>query len=254
MPAPRNRLKSALAEGRVQHGLWLGLGSPTVAELAGGAGFDWCLIDAEHGPNTVPTILPQLQALAAQDCPAVVRVPTGEDWILKQILDLGCQTVLVPLVHGADEASAAAAAVRYPPQGVRGMGAALARASDYSRITDYVATANDQICLIVQAESRAAIEAIDDIAATDGVDGVFIGPADLSADMGYPGEPETPEVEEAIDHAIARITAAGKAAGIITFDPNRFAEYEGKGVTFLGVGGDTTILSSALQALKGQIG
>ncbi|MFQ6548187.1 HpcH/HpaI aldolase family protein [Aestuariibius sp. 2305UL40-4] len=250
MPAPKNLLKFALARGDVQHGLWLALASASVAELAGGAGLDWCLIDAEHGPNTLTTIQAQLQALAAQNCPAVVRVPAGDEWILKQVLDLGCQSVLVPLVHSAEEARAAASAVRYPPQGARGMGAALARASDYSRITDYVATANDQICLLVQAESAAAIEAIDDIAAVDGVDGVFIGPADLSADMGYPGRPDAPEVERAIDHAITRITAAGKAAGIITFDPNRFAEYREKGVTFLGVGGDATILSDALARLR----
>lgn len=249
MQNPENTLKTALLVGRVQHGLWLAGASPAVAELAGGVGFDWCLIDGEHGPNTVAQMLPQLQALAGTGTPAVVRVAAPEVWMVKQALDLGVQTVLVPMVDDAETAERMARAMRYPPDGIRGMGAVLARASRYGAIADYPHSANAQVCLMVQAESAAAVDDIDAIAATDGVDCVFVGPADLSADMGYPGQPDHPEVEAAIDHLIARTVAAGKIAGIITFDRGRFAEYAAKGVTFLGLGGDMVVLRTALEAL-----
>lgn len=249
MKNPENTLKTALRAGQLQHGLWLASASPAVAELAGGVGFDWCLIDGEHGPNTVAQMLPQLQALAGTGTPAVVRVAAPQAWMVKQALDLGVQTVLVPMVDDADKATEMARAMRYPPDGIRGMGAVLARASRYGAIADYPHSANAQVCLMVQAESAAAVENIDAIAAVDGVDCVFVGPADLSADMGYPGQPDHPEVEAAIDHLIARTLAAGKIAGIITFDRSRFAEYAAKGVTFLGLGGDMVVLRTALEQL-----
>ncbi|MFC2967315.1 HpcH/HpaI aldolase family protein [Acidimangrovimonas pyrenivorans] len=252
MPAPANRLKQALAKGEMQIGLWLGMGSTVAAEIAAGAGYDWCLIDGEHGPNTVTTIRDQLQAMAGRGVAAVVRVPVGEDWVLKQVLDVGAQSVLVPMVDDAAQAEAAARAVRYPPEGVRGMGAALARASDYNAIPDYVTTANGEICLMVQIESAKAVENVDAIAAVEGIDCLFVGPADLSADMGHPGNPGHPDVVAAIEHAIARTLAAGKAAGIITFDPAQFAYYAGLGVTFLGVGGDVTVLAKAVRSLAGE--
>jgi 4-hydroxy-2-oxoheptanedioate aldolase len=211
------------------------------------------LIDGEHGPNTVSEILPQLQALAISGTPAVVRVANAEAWMIKQMLDLGCQTVVVPMVDDAQTADAMARAMRYPPQGNRGMGASLARATGFGAVADYPHTANDQVCLLVQAESAQAVENIDAIAAIEGVDGVFVGPADLSADMGYPGQPDHPEVEAAIDHLIARTVAAGKIAGIITFDESRLNEYAEKGVTFLGVGGDMMVLGSALRGLAARI-
>jgi len=253
MQTPENTLKKSLQAGQLQHGIWLTSGAPILAELGGNAGFDWCLIDGEHGPNTVSDMLPQLQALAATGTPAVVRVANAEAWIIKQVLDIGCQTVLAPMVDDAETARAMARAMRYPPDGNRGMGAGLARASGYGSVADYPQTANDQVCLLVQAESAAAVDNIDAIAATDGVDGVFVGPADLSADMGYPGQPDHPLVEQAIDHLIARIVAAGKIAGIITFDENRIAEYADKGVTFLGVGGDMAVLNTALRGLAGRV-
>lgn len=249
MQNPENKLKTALIAGQLQQGLWLASASPAVAELAGGVGFDWCLIDGEHGPNTVAQMLPQLQALAGTGTPAVVRVAAPEVWMIKQALDLGVQTVLVPMVDDAAKAAEMARAMRYPPDGIRGMGAVLARASRYGAIGDYPHSANEQVCLMVQAESAAAVDNIDAIAATPGVDGVFVGPADLSADMGYPGQPDHPEVEAAIDHLIARTVAAGKIAGIITFDRSRFAEYAAKGVTFLGLGGDMVVLRTALEEL-----
>lgn len=249
MQTPENKLKNALQAGKVQHGIWLTSGTGVLAELAGNAGFDWCLIDGEHGPNTVSEMLPQLQALAISGTPAVIRIANAEAWMVKQALDLGCQTVLVPMVDDAETALNMARAMRYPPQGNRGMGAVLARATAWGSVTDYPHTANAGMCLLVQAESAQAVENIDAIAATDGVDGVFVGPADLSADMGYPGQPDHPEVEAAIDHLIARTVAAGKIAGIITFDETRFKEYAEKGVTFLGVGGDLAVLNGALRGL-----
>lgn len=249
MNIPENALKKAMKAGQVQHGIWLGSGSGLIAELAGGAGFDWCLIDGEHGPNTVTEILPQLQALAATGTSAVVRIASAEVWMVKQVLDLGVQTVLVPMVDTGAEAELMARAMRYPPAGIRGMGAALARASGYNANSDYVHQANAEMCLLVQAESAAAVANLDDILAVEGVDGVFVGPADLSADMGYPGQLDHPEVEAVIDDIIARTVAAGKIAGIINTDESRFAEYARKGVTFLGVGIDVISLQSALRGL-----
>lgn len=253
MQVAENTLKTALQSGKVQHGLWLTSGSAVLAEIAGQAGFDWCLIDGEHGPNTLTEMLPQLQALALTGTPAVIRIANAEVWMVKQVLDVGCQNVLVPMVDDAAKAREMAEAMRYPPDGIRGMGAVLARASGFGAIADYPHAANVQMCLLVQAESAKAVENIDAIAAVDGVDGVFVGPADLSADMGYPGQPDHPEVEKAIDHLIARIVAAGKIAGIITFDQSRYAEYAQKGVRFLGVGGDLALLNGALSSLADKV-
>ena len=249
MPAPKNHLKAALAQNETQIGLWLNLGSGAAAETAAGAGFDWCLVDGEHGPYDIAAIRDQLIAIERHGCASVVRVPANEEWMIKQVLDLGAQSLLVPMVDTADQARAAARAALYPPEGVRGMGAAVARASGYNAIADYVGTANGEICVMVQAESRAALDNLDAIAATEGVDVVFIGPADLSADMGYPGRPDAPEVVAAIEDAIARIRAAGKVAGIITFDPAEIARYRDLGVGVLGVGGDVTVLGAALRGL-----
>lgn len=249
MPAPENRLKSALARGELQVGIWLGMTHSVSAEIASRAGFDWCLIDAEHSPNTLPEIRAQLQAMAGGGASAVVRVPQGEAWILKQVLDLGVQSVLVPMVDTAAQARHLVRAMRYPPEGIRGVGAAMARASGYGTVRDYTITANDRTCLLVQAESRQAIENIDEIAGTEGVDCVFIGPADLSASMGYLGRLDAPEVIEAIDHAIGRIRAAGKAAGIIDYSPEAARLWAEKGVTFLGVGSDVTTLAAGLRGL-----
>jgi len=249
MPAPINGLKTSLLRGEMQCGVWLTLANPTVAEIAGNSGFNWCLIDGEHGPNTLQTITSQLQALAGTSAHPVVRVPIGDDWILKQVLDLGAQTIVVPMVHTAEQAARAAAAVRYPSEGVRGMGAALARASGYGDIVDYVGSANKQICLFVQVESSEAVENIDAIVATDGVDGVFVGPADLSADMGYVGQMEAPEVLAAIDHVYARTKAAGKIIGTVSFSPDDFQTQADKGVTFLGLGADAIQLRQSLHSL-----
>ncbi len=249
MPAPKNALKTALMNGQNQRGIWLTLASAAVAEIAGKAGFDWCLIDAEHGPNTLTTIQTQLQALAGTPAQAVVRVPKGEDWMLKQVLDLGVQTVVVPMVDTPEQAAQIAAAVRYPGAGKRGMGAVLARASGYGEIVDYVSSANDEICLFVQIESAQAVQNIDAIAATDGVDGIFVGPADLSADMGFVGRLDAPEVLAAIDHVYARAKAANRIIGTVVFDSDHVQPQLDKGVTFLGIGSDSYTLQTSLRSL-----
>jgi len=247
MDVPENTLKSTLRAGQTQYGIWLNTGAATVAELAGHCGFDWCLVDGEHGPLTLTEITAQVQALAATPTHAVVRVPDAQAWMIKQALDIGAQTIVVPMVDTAAQADAMARAMRYPPAGMRGMGAAIARASAFGAMTDYVRYANDQVCLLVQAESATALENIDAIAQTEGVDGVFIGPADLSADMGFPGDPDHPDVVAAIAHMIDRIHAAGKISGILTFTPEQSRHYAALGVGFVGIGADVAILRRALQ-------
>jgi 4-hydroxy-2-oxoheptanedioate aldolase len=249
MPAPQNKLKTALQNGEVQMGLWLALANPTTAAIAAGAGYDWCLIDGEHGPNTVATILTQVQAMAGQGATVVARIPAKDEHIVKQVLDLGIQTILVPLVDTAEEARAIVASTRYGPDGIRGHGAGLTRASDYGAIEDYGSTANDQICVMVQAETQKAMDNLAEIAAVDGVDGVFIGPADLSADMGFLGRPDAPEVVNVIEKGIDTIKAAGKAPGIVTFKIEALKRYADQGVTFLGVGGDATTYAKAVRDL-----
>lgn len=253
MPAPHNALKAALAAKTAQLGLWMNLVSPLAAEALAGAGFDWLLIDGEHGPNDIPTILAQVQAIGGRTS-VVVRPPVGEVRIVKQLLDLGVQTIVVPMIETADHAAQMVKAMHYPPKGLRGVGASVARASDYGRITDYITTANDQTCLILQIESRAGLAALPEILTLDGVDGVFIGPADLAADMGHPGNAAAPEVQAAIDTALADIITSGKAAGILTFDAAAARRYQAMGVTFIGIGGDIALLvkgaAGALQAVK----
>lgn len=244
-----NGFKAALQAGVPQIGCWLGMADAYVAEIAGEAGFDWLVIDGEHAPNDLRSILAQLQGLARSTAHPVVRVPVGADWMLKQVLDIGAQTVLVPMVESAGQAAALVRAVRYPPAGVRGVGAALARASRFSGVSDYVARADDEVCLLVQVESRAGIGALAEIVALEGVDGVFIGPADLAADMGFGARSDAPEVRAVIAGAIAQITGAGKAAGILSTDPAYARECLAMGATFVAVGVDVLVYSGAMKAL-----
>jgi len=252
MPAPHNSFKAALSNGEAQIGLWLGLANAYTAEICAGAGFDWLVIDGEHAPNDLPVMATQLQAIAASGSHAVIRPPIGETWIIKQLLDIGAQTILVPMVETADQAGELVRAMRYPPHGVRGVGAALARASAFNRIPDYLTTANDQTCLLVQLESRAGLAQLEAIAAVDGVDGIFIGPADLAADMSYLGKPGAPEVQAAVEDAIVRIRKCGKAAGILTSDANLAQRYLELGATFVAVGNDVGLLAQATSALAGK--
>lgn len=244
-----NPFKAALAAGSPQIGLWLGLADSYAAELCAGAGFDWLLIDGEHAPNDLRSILHQLQALAAYPGHPVVRPPIGETHLIKQLLDIGVQTLLIPMVGTAAQAADLVSAVRYPPEGVRGVGSALARASRFNRIKDYLPKANAEICLLLQVESREGLDNIDAIAATPGVDGVFIGPADLAAALGHLGNPGHPDVQAAIEHGIARILAAGKAPGILSADEKLARRYLELGAVFVAVGSDISLLTQATKVL-----
>ena len=248
MPAPENRFKSALARGDMLYGCWAGFADAYATEMLATAEFDWLVIDGEHAPNDLPTIMRQLQVLESRHRAPVVRLPMGEPWAIKQVLDAGAQTLLIPMVDSADQARALVRATRYPPDGIRGSGAALARATHFSAIPDYVATANAQICLLVQVETRAGIDALDDILQVDGVDGVFIGPSDLAADMGYLGDSDQPEVRAVIRDALARIAASDKAAGILSLDHDTARLYRDWGAQFLAVGIDVVMLTQAARA------
>ena len=244
MPAPVNMFKKALKAGDTLFGCWLSLADGGAAEMIGSVGFDWVLIDGEHAPNDIRSIRDQLSALQGSPSPVLVRVPVGETWLIKQVLDVGAQTVMVPMVESADQARELVRACRYPPTGNRGVGAGSARASRFGAVSEYIATADDQICLLVQVENRAGIAALDDIAAVDGVDGVFIGPSDLSTDMGYSGDFTVPEVQETIRDAFQRITAAGKAPGIMSVGDGTPAYLE-MGAQFIAVAVDVTLLVRA---------
>lgn len=245
MPAPKNLFKQALKEGRAQIGLWQALTSPYTVEICAGAGYDWLLLDGEHAPNDIPLLVSQLQAMKGSGSHAIIRPPAGETYIIKQLLDIGAQTLLVPMVDSRELAETMVKAVRYPPHGVRGVGAALARASAFNRIPDYLQTANDEICLLLQIESRAGLAALDAIASTEGVDGVFIGPSDLAADMGFLGKPGAPEVQAEVERALLRIQSHGKAAGILIGDLPLAKRYLELGATFVGIGNDVTLLANA---------
>jgi 4-hydroxy-2-oxoheptanedioate aldolase len=245
MDLPVNGFKRAIREGRSQIGLWLALADPVCAELCAGAGFDWLLLDAEHGPNDLRSLLSQLQAVAPYSCNPIVRPRIGDTHLIKQILEIGVQTLLVPMVETAEQAAALAAAMQYPPVGVRGVGAALGRSSRWNRIPDYLKRAGEEMCLLVQIETRRGLDNIRAIAATPGVDGVFIGPADLSASMGHLGNMTHPEVLSTIEQCIGHVRAAGKAAGILMGDETLVKRYLELGCTFIAVAADTILLAQA---------
>ncbi len=252
MPVPTNLFKQALAEGRAQIGLWQSMASPYTAEICAGAGFDWLLFDGEHAPNDVPSMLAQLQAVEPYPTHAVGRPPLGEVRLIKQYLDIGFQTLLIPLVDTPEQAAHMVRAMRYPPGGIRGVGAGSARVARWNRVDHYFRDADDQMCLLVQAETKKALENLDAIAATTGVDGVFIGPADLSAALGHRGDAGHPDVQAAIKDAFARIIKAGKAAGILTSNEQWAREYLDLGATFVAVGTDVGILARQTTALAGR--
>lgn len=248
MPAPTNTLKKRLLAGETLIGCWVALADDYAAEIMGGAGFDWLLIDGEHAPNDLRSIRAQLSVLERFDADPVVRLPVGETWMIKQLLDAGAQTLLIPMVESAEQARELVRACRYPPAGIRGMGAALGRASGFNTIPDYVTSADDQICLLVQVESRAGIEALDEILAVEGIDGVFIGPADLSADMGFQGNAETPEMRQLIGETLGRIAKAGKSPGILGMSDGGIERYLSEGARFVAVAADVMLLAQAARA------
>jgi 4-hydroxy-2-oxoheptanedioate aldolase len=252
MHTPVNPFKQALAENRPQIGLWCGLADHYTTEICAGAGFDWLLLDGEHSPNDLRSLLQQAQAVAAYPgTHAIARVPMGHGFagqaLIKQYLDLGIQTLLVPMVDTPEQARELVRCMRYPPEGIRGMGGA--RASRWGRYPNYGQEANAQVCLLVQVETREAVANLDAIAATEGVDGVFIGPADLSAAYGHVGNPTHPEVQAVIEDAFRRIRKAGKAVGILTPDETLARRYLEWGGTFVAVGLDNNLLARSTTAL-----
>jgi 4-hydroxy-2-oxoheptanedioate aldolase len=248
---PKNTFKAGLAARRQQIGIWCSIPGSGHAEALAGCGFDWMVIDTEHTPVDHTLVLAMLQAVAPYPTQAIVR-PGWNDLVeIKRLLDLGVQTLLVPYVQSAEEAARAVAAVRYPPQGIRGV-AGITRASRFGTIDNYTARANAEICLLVQVETATALEHLEAIAAVDGVDGVFIGPADLAASMGFPGQPGHPEVRAAVMGAIRRIVAAGKPAGILSLDPDVLTEAVAAGTTFTAVDVDQAILLRGARALAKQ--
>jgi 4-hydroxy-2-oxoheptanedioate aldolase len=254
MKLPVNSFKAALKRREAQIGLWVGLADPYVAELLATAGFDWLLIDGEHAPNDVRSALAQLQVLAAYPVSPIVRPVQGDTALIKQYLDVGALTLLVPMVETAAQAAQIIAATRYAPRGVRGLGSALARASRWSGVDGYVEHADEEICVLVQVESTTGLANVDAIAAVEGVDGVFFGPADLSASMGHLGRPQHPEVRKALDDGIAAVIAAGKAPGILATDPALARGYLAAGALFVAVGLDTAVLGRAARTLAAEFG
>lgn len=229
--------------------MWVCSGSPLVAEIAAGSGLDWLLIDMEHAPNGHESVLAQLQAVAAYPITPVVRVPIADPVIIKQVLDLGAQNLLVPMVNSAADAAAAVEAVRYPPRGRRGVGSALGRSARWNRVDGYLADGDDHVSLFVQVETAAAVEAAAEIAAVDGIDGVFVGPSDLAASMGLLGAQTHPDVVAAVRSAFDAVTAAGKPVGVNAFDPATADAYLDAGASFILVGADVSLLARGSEAL-----
>lgn len=252
MKLEANGFKQALRQGSQEIGIWLGMCHSTAAEICAYAGYDWCLIDCEHAPNTIETTYSQLQALAAYPIAPVVRPAWNDPVELKRLLDIGARNLLIPMVQSAEEARAAVASVRYPPQGIRGVGTGLARAARWGGTPDYLARANDEICVLCQVETSESLAQLDDILAVEGVDGVFIGPADLAASMGYRGNPGHPEVQAAIEDAMQRIRNAGKAPGILQADVASAKRYLELGAQFVAVGVDVVLLRRAASELLQQ--
>ncbi len=250
MKNPENRFKAALRAGRHQLGIWNSIGGNTVPEMLAGCGFDWVLVDTEHSPVDVNDVLPALQAIAAYpETSAIVRPAFNDPVLIKRILDHGAQTLLLPYIQSVEEAEAAVRAVRYPPAGIRGV-AGLTRASRYGSVDRYIKTASDQICLLLQVETAHAMTSLEAIASVDGVDGIFIGPSDLAASMGHPGNPSHPEVVAVIEAAITRLTAMGKPAGILTLDETFARRCMTLGTLFTAVAVDLGILVHGVRDLR----
>ena len=247
MDMPENTFKAAIEAGRQQIGLWCSIPDSGVAELLAGCGFDWLMFDTEHASIDALNVLPLLQAVAPYPVHPIVRPSSLDPAEIKKLLDSGAQTILVPYVQSAEEARLAAAAVAYPPEGIRGV-AGITRASRFGAVADYTRRARAEICLIVQIETRGALEALEEIAAVPGIDAVFIGPADLAASLGHPGEPSHPEVKAAVLDAIRRVRAAGRPAGFLTLDQDFLTEAIAAGSVFTAVDVDAAILRSGALA------
>lgn len=245
-PTFRERLADS---DRALVGMWACTGSPMVTEIAAGSGLDWLLIDGEHSANTLETLQVQLQVAAAYPIAPLMRVPWNDAVLIKQVLDLGAQNLIVPMISSAEEARAAVAATRYPPAGIRGVGSALARSARWNRVERYLVEAAEHVSLTVQIETAAGVAAAAEIAAVDGVDAVFVGPSDLAASMGLLGQQTHPDVVSAVEHVFAAVKAAGKPVGVNAFDPAAADAYIAAGASFVAVGADVALLARASEAL-----
>ena len=248
MELPQNAFKRALKAGKPQIGLWSTLSSSYTVEVVAGAGFDWLLLDTEHSPVDIENLLTQLQAAAPYASHPIVRIPWNDMVTVKRVLDVGAQSLLVPYVQNVEEARNAVAHTRYPPAGVRGV-AGTTRATRFGRVKEYAKRAHEEICVLVQVETQSALQNIEAICAIDGVDGVFIGPADLHASLGHAGETANPKVKPMIDEAIRRIRKAGKAPGILTPNEADARHWLECGALFVAVGSDAGILARGADAL-----
>lgn len=249
MDLPKNPFKRALREGRAPIGLWSSLSSNYTVEVIAGAGYDWILLDMEHSPNDLESLLAQLQAASPYPTHPVVRVPWNDMVTVKRVLDVGAQSLLVPYVQNAEEAKAAVANTRYPPAGVRGV-AGTTRATRFGRVKDYAKRAHEEICVLVQVETKSALDQLEAICAVEGVDGVFIGPADLHASMGHTGETANPAVMPLIEEAMRRIRRTGKAAGFLSPVEADAKRMIAAGSNFCAVGADVGLLARGAEALR----
>lgn len=247
-----NPFKQRLLAGETQYGYWLAMANAYSAEIAASCGFDWLLIDGEHGPNDVRSILAQLQAVAAYPVSPLVRVVEGTTANIKQLLDIGAHNLVIPMIESAEEASHMVAATRYPPRGNRGVGAAIARSSRWLAIENYAAEIEENICLILQIESQKGIDNLDEILEISGYDGIFIGPSDLAASMGYPGQTDHEEVQLAISIACEKIKASGKTIGTLSTEPDMIKTYANLGATFIAIGVDTISYAQSARNLAKQ--
>ncbi len=246
-PTLRDRLADAT---RPLAGMWVCSGSAVIAEICAGAGLDWILIDTEHAPNGLESTLAQLQAVAGYPASTpVVRTPGDDAVLIKQVLDLGAQNLLVPMISSAAQARAAVAATRYPPRGIRGVGSALARSARWNRVDGYLVDAAEHVSVFVQVETVEGVDAAAEIAAVEGVDGVFVGPSDLAASMGLLGQQTHPDVTAAVLRAFAAVTGAGKPVGVNAFDPTAAQAYVEAGADFVLVGADVALLARGSEAL-----
>ena len=243
-----NTLKQRLYAGKAAFGVMCTFPSPTVVEMLGYLGFDWILLDTEHSPNEIPDLVSQLQAVQRGTATPIIRPAWNDAVLAKRALDIGAQTLLFPYVQSVEEAKRAVASTRYPPQGIRGVSVA-ARASRYGRVPGYLTKANAEICVLVQVETRAALDQIDAIAAVDGIDGVFIGPSDLAASLGHLGNPQHADVQRAIENGVKRLKVVGKPAGILTGNEEEARRYIGWGYLFVAVGADVGLLARNADAL-----
>jgi 2-keto-3-deoxy-L-rhamnonate aldolase RhmA len=248
MDLPRNTFKHSIAKGELQIGLWCSLCSPITAEIVCHSGFDWLLLDTEHSPNELPDVLSQLQAVQTGSASPIVRPAWNDIVLIKRFLDIGAQSLLIPFVQTADEARRAVEATRYPPGGIRGITGS-GRASRYGRVTNYLKNASQEICLLVQVETKIALDRIEEIASVDGIDGIFIGPNDLAASFGHIGNWAHPEVQSALEDAVRRLKKIGKPAGILTPNEEEAKRFIQWGYTFVAVGADLGLLARGADAL-----